>query len=128
MSNKAAQNMFLEAQKRANEEAHGENEGSRENPPEPKQVEKVTQKSTYKSTQISKSLSKRLSKEISTDDVELLDFELRKVRKFRVNADIPEDWKEELDSLAFKLKVGKYELLTFVIGQFLGKVKRRDQP
>src|SRR5688572_5537983 len=53
---------------------------------------KVTQIATYKPTQISKGLSKHISKSISTDDVELLDFELRKARKFRVNADIPGDW------------------------------------
>jgi hypothetical protein len=51
MSNKAAQNMFLEAQKRANEEARKpENEAPRGITPEPKQVKKVTQNSTYKST------------------------------------------------------------------------------
>ncbi len=128
MSNKAAQNMFLEAAKRATEEARKPgNDVSREVASDRKKEEKITQKSTYKSAQISKGLSNPLSKSISTDDVELLDFELRKIRKFRVNADIPEDWKEELDSLAFRLKVGKYELLTFVIGQFLGKVKRKDQ-
>src|SRR5688500_6707734 len=51
-----------------------------------------TQKATYPLTQISKGLSNHLSKSIATDDVELFDFELRKIRKFRVNADIPEDW------------------------------------
>jgi hypothetical protein len=93
----------------------------------PQALETQEKKVTYKPTQISKDLSKSLSKTISTDDVELLDFQLRKVHKFRVNADIPEEWKEELDTLGFKLKVGKYELVTFIIGQFLGKVKIKDQ-
>ena len=102
-------------------------EKTRKQEPMSSEGKKVTQIATYKSTQISKGLSKHISKSISTDAVELLDFELRKVRKFRVNADIPGDWKEELDSLAFRLRVGKYELLTFVVGQFLGKVKRENQ-
>ena len=93
----------------------------------PQALETQEKKVTYKSTQISKDLSNSLSKSISTDDVELLDFQLRKIHKFRVNADIPEEWKEELDTLGFKLKVGKYELITFIIGQFLGKVKSKDQ-
>lgn len=93
----------------------------------PQTLEDQEKKVTYKATQISKSLSRPLSKRVSTDDVERLGFELRKIHKFRVNADIPEEWKEELDALTFKLKVGKYELLTFVIGQFLGKVEIKDQ-
>lgn len=49
-------------------------------------------------------------------------FKLRAIAKKRVTADIPEDWRDALFELAHEHKVGKYELIAFILGRFLGKV------
>lgn len=82
----------------------------------------VKQVTTQKLTHLSKDLSKSLS----TDAIESLTFELRKIPKTRVNADIPNEWKERLDDLAHELRVGKYELILYIIGVYLGKIKSPD--
>jgi hypothetical protein len=77
-------------------------------------------------TQLSKRLSKKVSKSPSTEEIEQLAFSLRKVVKVRVNADVPTEWKERLDDLAHTLKVGKYDLMLYVIAQFLGEGERSE--
>jgi hypothetical protein len=79
-------------------------------------------KVTQMSKRVSKPLSKIVSKHPTQEAIEFLAFELRKVKKERINADVPEDWKQELDDLAHRLGVGKYELVMYVVGQFLGRV------
>ena len=90
-------------------------------------AEQIQAKDTQKATQMSKSLSKppsrSLSKLLTTDDVENLAFLLRRVTKARVNADIPHEWKERLDERAYRLKVGKYDLMLYIIAVFLGEVE-----
>lgn len=81
----------------------------------------TTQAVTHLSKGLSKPLSKSMSKTPTTDAVETLAFQLRKIPKVRVNADIPAEWKQQLDDLAYKLKVGKYDLMLYLIAQFLGK-------
>lgn len=95
--------------------SHGEKIQNEDNP------QNATQKVTQAPTQISNFLSKSLR----TEDIEQLNFELRKVSKVRVNADVPHEWKKLIDDLAHELGVGKYELLMYVIGLYLGKVKRK---
>ena len=90
-----------------------------------KSKEDITQNSTQASKRMSKPLSKKLSKLPTTIEIEDLTYSLRRDHKTRVNADIPDKWKEELDDTAHLLKVGKYELLLFVIAEFLGKVNRK---
>ena len=81
---------------------------------------KIAQNNAQKVEQVYEQLSKTLSAEV----VEELAFGLRKGQKAKVNTEIPLAWKVELDDLAHRLKVGKYDLLMFVIGEFLGKVRR----
>ena len=83
-------------------------------------------KSTRKSTQKVTHLLRYLSKNLSTDAMEGLSFGLRKTPKVRVNADVPAKWKEELDNIAHEKKVGKYELLLYVIAVFLGKERPEE--
>lgn len=71
---------------------------------------------------------KALSKQISTQSVEDMSYQLRRVLKNKVSAEIPEEWKKKLDGIAIDLGVGRYELLTFVIGLFLGEVGERENP
>jgi hypothetical protein len=80
------------------------------------------QSSAPSPTYLSKGLSKLLSKKLSTEDIEDLTYQLRKVQKFRVNADVPLAWKDQLDETAHRLKVGKYELLMYIIGDYLGEI------
>jgi hypothetical protein len=86
---------------------------------------KAIQKDTQKVTQISKSLSSFLSNPPSTENIEKLNFQLRKIAKVRVNADIPLEWKDQLDDLAHTLRVGKYELLLYMIAVLLGKIEKQ---
>lgn len=86
-----------------------------------KDTQNVTQHITQKVTQVSKVLSKLPS----TNDIEALYFSLRKEQKSRINADVPQEWKRELDTIANELEVGKYELILYVIAQFLGKTKQK---
>jgi hypothetical protein len=71
-------------------------------------------------------VSKKVSNPLSTEGIETLVFRLRKIPKSRVNADIPQAWKDRLDDMAHHLKVGKYDLLMFIIALFLGEVEESD--
>ena len=87
-------------------------------------TQKPTQRVTQKVTQISNPADEQFSRLPSTEEVEDLSYTLRKIPKIRVNADVPPDWKDQLDEIAYQLRVGKYELMLYVIGQFLGQAKR----
>jgi hypothetical protein len=90
----------------------------------------VTQPATQKVPQISKPLSRRISKKISklsrdnlnAEAIEQLAFQLRKTPKARINADVPQAWKTQLDNLAHELQVGKYELVMTIIKRFLDEM------
>jgi hypothetical protein len=58
----------------------------------------------------------------TTDVVEMLTFSTRRDTKVKVNTEVPEIWKTKLDDIAHQLKVGKYELLAYIIGDFLDEV------
>lgn len=90
-----------------------------------KVAHKVAQNVEQKTEQVSKVLLKPLSKSLKTEDIELLAFELRKVRKVKVNTEVPEAWKDKLDTMAYQLKVGKYDLVMYIIGLYLGEVKSK---
>ena len=92
-----------------------------------RQKEQPTQKFTQKDTQPVTQISSILSKPPTTEAIEQLNFELRKIPKVRVNADIPPEWKDKLDDLAHKLRVGKYEFMLYLIALAIGKVQAKDQ-
>ena len=91
-----------------------------------KEVKPAIQRSAYKPTQKGTHILKSLSKDLSTEEIESLSFGLRKEAKVRINADVPTEWKDLLDDLAHQLKVGKYELLLYMIAVSLGKVQREE--
>jgi hypothetical protein len=78
------------------------------------------------SKKVSKGLSKKLSKGLSipldVDEIEAVSFKLRKIVKAKVNTEIPLDWKDQMDFISHKLGVGKYDLMMYLIGKFLGRV------
>ena len=43
----------------------------------------------------------------------------------KVQAEVPHRWQKELEEIARKLDVKKLELYRFILGEFLGKVKRK---
>lgn len=58
----------------------------------------------------------------TADDVERMVFEFRKADKTRFNGDIPQEWKDEIDAYADRIGVGKYNMLMYAVGKFLGKL------
>lgn len=59
------------------------------------------------------------------DEIQEFSFRLRDEYKVKVQAEVPPHWQEELEEVARKLKVKKLELYRFILGEFLGKVKRQ---
>lgn len=59
------------------------------------------------------------------DEVQEFSFRLRDELKVKVQAEVPHAWQAELEALARALNVRKLELYRFILGEFLGKVKRR---
>ena len=87
--------------------------------PAQKSEQKVEQKPTQKSEQ--KPL--QTSGSLRPEDIEMLAFRLRKRQKTKVNAVVPIEWKAKLDDIAHKLRVGKYDLIMYLIAQFLGETE-----
>jgi hypothetical protein len=81
-------------------------------------AQNVEQKSAQKVAQT----FEQLSNPLTTEDIEALAFQLRKLQKVKVNAEVPVAWKERMDDLAYQLGVGKYELLMYIIGEYLGEI------
>ena len=59
------------------------------------------------------------------DEVQEFSFRLRDELKVKVQAEVPHHWQKELEEIARKLDVKKLELYRFILGEFLGKVKRK---
>jgi hypothetical protein len=76
-----------------------------------------------------RALSRRQSHEQpglpSRNEIQEFSFKLRDELKVKVQAEVPPEWQKELDNLAHDLGVKKLELYRFILGEFLGKVKRR---
>jgi len=101
-----------------------------------KEAETNTEEVTEVRKQLRKDLRKPTRKPISElrktdgsgilngEGIEQLSFQLRKEQKARLTTDVPVAWRKELDDLAYSLEVGKYELLMYIIGKFLGKVEQ----
>jgi hypothetical protein len=63
---------------------------------------------------------------LSRDTIQEFSFRLRDELKVKVQAEVPHTWQQELDDLARELRVKKLELYRFILGEFLGKVKRQE--
>ena len=60
------------------------------------------------------------------DEIQEFSFSLRDQLKVKVQAEVPHQWHAELADMAQNLKVKKLELYRFILGEFLGKVSRRE--
>ena len=124
MSNKAI-SVYAEALKRQKEEQQ-------------KQAsEKTTSKATRESTRVrdtsrgtlrdsSRQKPRGTSRDLPTrDEIQEFSFRLRDELKVKVQAEVPHQWQKELEEIARKLNVRKLELYRFILGEFLGKVRRK---
>jgi len=59
------------------------------------------------------------------DEIQEFSFRLRDTLKVKVQAEVPHEWQTELEEVARVLKVKKLELYRFILGEFLGKVRRK---
>ena len=85
----------------------------------PKDVSKDNVKDVFKDLDLARQNNPNLP---SADDVERMVFECRKVDKTRFNGDVPQEWKDEIDAYSDKIGVGKYNMLMYAVGKFLGKL------
>ncbi len=60
------------------------------------------------------------------DEIQEFSFRLRDDLKVKVQAEVPHRWQKELEAIARNLDVKKLELYRFILGEFLGKVKRKS--
>ena len=80
-----------------------------------------------RSRESSRKKSRAISRELPTrDEVQEFSFRLRDELKVKVQAEVPHQWQKELEQLARQLDVKKLELYRFILGEFLGKVKRKE--
>ena len=76
---------------------------------------------TQKPTQLRKPLRKPAN-EPSSEAIEQMSFVYRKQSRARVCGDVPPQWKRQLEDMAYELQVGRYELVMYIIGRFLGEL------
>lgn len=60
------------------------------------------------------------------DEIQGFSFQLRDELRVKIQAEVPHQWQTELEETARELNVKKLELYRYIIGEFLGKVKRKD--
>lgn len=100
----------------------------------PKITSKVTQKTTQSrnksrnpSSDSSRDKLRRKSRDLLTrDEIQEFSFRLRDELKVKVQAEVPHQWQKELEEVARQLDVKKLELYRYILGEFLGKVKRKQ--
>ena len=79
-----------------------------------------------KSSDTSRGKPRGKSRDLPTrDEVQEFSFRLRDELNRKLQAEVPHQWLEELDQIARRLKVKKLELYRFILGEFLGKVRRK---
>ena len=59
------------------------------------------------------------------DEIQEFSFRMRDELRVKVQAEVPHRWQKELETIARDLDVKKLELYRFILGEFLGKVKRK---
>jgi hypothetical protein len=62
----------------------------------------------------------------SREEIQEFTFRLRDELKVKVQAEVPHPWQKELEEIARGLDVKKLELYRFILGEFLGKVRRKN--
>ena len=133
MSNKAV-TVYAAAMKRQQEEEERKptrkstrvRDNSRDNPrdmPRDKSRDKARDTSRGKPRDNTRGMSRALPTRVERQG---FSFQLRDELSVKIQAEVPPQWKTELEETARELNVKKLELYRFIIGEFLGKVKRKD--
>jgi hypothetical protein len=121
MSNKAV-SVYAEALKRKQEEE--KHQASR------KTASKTTQRIARKrdtAREVLRDTSRGKSRSLPTrDEIQEFSFRLRDELKVKVQAEVPHQWQKELAEMARGLDIKKLELYRFILGEFLGKVRRKE--
>ena len=74
----------------------------------------------------SRDKSREKSRNLPTrDEIQEFSFRLRDELKVKVQAEVPHQWQAELKAMADELDVRRLELYRFILGEFLGKVRRK---
>ena len=132
MSNKAI-SVYATARKRQQTEERQIFEKSTPNPAQ-ESAPKLTQESTPK-LETSREQTRESShghlrgklRDLPTrDEIQEFSFRLRDELKVKVQAEVPHQWQKELEEMARGLDVKKLELYRFILGEFLGKVRRKN--
>jgi len=95
----------------------------------PRKVSRGGSRASSRNTarQTSRDSKQRSSRDLpSRDEIQEFSFRLRDELRVKVQAEVPPDWQKDLEEVAHALDVKKLELYRFIIGEFLGKVKRRN--
>ena len=88
-------------------------------------IRKSTQEPTRPRTP-SRNHPSEISRDFPTrNEIQEFSFRLRDDLKVKVQAEVPYRWQKELEDVARQLNVRKLELYRFIVGEFLGKVKRK---
>ena len=60
------------------------------------------------------------------EEIQEFSFRLRDELKVKVQAQVPHKWQKELGEIARELEVNRLELYRLILGEFLGKVSRKE--
>ena len=94
-----------------------------------RQFTSLRDKARIRSRAVSRKPSRKKSRDLPTrDEVQEFSFRLRDELKVKVQAEVPHRWQKDLEDIARDLNVKKLELYRFILGEFLGKVKRKTKP
>ena len=90
-------------------------------------VTRTRDKVRDRSREGSRDKSREKLRELPTrDEVQEFSFRLRDELRVKIQAEVPPSWQGELEEISRKLNVKKLELYRFIIGEFLGKVHRKQ--
>jgi len=93
----------------------------------PKSTQETTQPRQHPRGRSSDNTRKKSRDYPSRNEIQEFSFRLRDQLKVKVQAEVPHNWQKELEEIARRLNVRKLELYRFIIGEFLGKVKRKER-
>jgi hypothetical protein len=120
-------NLFSDLQKTREQQRQVIEKKSERPPSEPtRKIARAREPSRDHPREVSRGTSREKPRGLPTrDEVQEFSFRLRDELKVKVQAEVPHPWQKELDELARKMDVKKLELYRFILGEFLGKVRRK---
>ena len=125
MSNKAI-TIYAQAMRRQQEEQEQLNSNG-STPDVTRKGTRARDQSRARSRDTLRARPRGKSRDLPTrDEIQEFSFTLRDQLKVKVQAEVPHQWHAELADMAQNLKVKKLELYRFILGEFLGKVSRRE--